>query len=359
MANTLQIKHSTSTGNAPLSLADGELAINQADALLFWKDDGGTIQSTPLDAIAGAAGPNLSVQYNDSGGFAGSSRVSIQTQGFENVLGDSGSGLTISTPPTNSITLVARRRGEMVYSTFEENDALETPLASHPGFKRVGVMIADPGTTTLHLQGHSAAVTGTASSPTVAPGDLLSQTIRVQYTTAGAINDSAGVMSTPYLYRGNTALGGGFHVVLTFGFSNIDATSRMFVGLKASAPSNTTNPSTWTDAIGIARDEGNTDTSFLWRNSSGTVVMGSLSHTITSTAIYKMILSAKPGFPDMEVAFLEYETGGWSEIYSATIGSTFPTASTFLAPTFMINTGSTSTTPVTLDFINAYTRTDF
>ena len=52
MANTLQIKHSTTASAIPSSLADGELAINQIDAKLYWKDNGGTINYKTLVAEA-------------------------------------------------------------------------------------------------------------------------------------------------------------------------------------------------------------------------------------------------------------------------------------------------------------------
>jgi hypothetical protein len=47
MANTIQLKRSSVAGHTP-TLAAGELAINDADQLLFWKDSGGTLRSTHL-----------------------------------------------------------------------------------------------------------------------------------------------------------------------------------------------------------------------------------------------------------------------------------------------------------------------
>jgi hypothetical protein len=66
MANTvIQLKHSTETGNVPLSLANGEISINSRDGKFFY--------STPADVIVthypypGPSGLNQEVQFNDSG----------------------------------------------------------------------------------------------------------------------------------------------------------------------------------------------------------------------------------------------------------------------------------------------------
>ena len=66
MANTtIQLKHSTETGNVPSSLANGEISINNRDGKFFY--------STPANVIIthypypGPAGLNQEVQFNDSG----------------------------------------------------------------------------------------------------------------------------------------------------------------------------------------------------------------------------------------------------------------------------------------------------
>ena len=66
MANTtIQLKHSTETGNVPASLANGEISINNRDGKFFY--------STPANVIIthypypGPAGLNQEIQFNDSG----------------------------------------------------------------------------------------------------------------------------------------------------------------------------------------------------------------------------------------------------------------------------------------------------
>lgn len=44
MANTIKIRNSGTTTNVPSALENGEIAVNYADGILFFKDGGGTIQ---------------------------------------------------------------------------------------------------------------------------------------------------------------------------------------------------------------------------------------------------------------------------------------------------------------------------
>ncbi len=49
MANIIKIKRSNTSGHVPSSLVDGEIAINQKDKLLFYRDDAGVIRYINLD----------------------------------------------------------------------------------------------------------------------------------------------------------------------------------------------------------------------------------------------------------------------------------------------------------------------
>ena len=58
MANTtLQIRHSTVAGNTPPSLANGEIAINSRDGVLYYSTPSGTV--TTLSAASGPAAASV------------------------------------------------------------------------------------------------------------------------------------------------------------------------------------------------------------------------------------------------------------------------------------------------------------
>ena len=66
MANTtIQLKHSTLTGNVPSSLANGEISINNRDGKFFYSTPAGVVV-THYPYI-GPAGLNQEIQFNDSG----------------------------------------------------------------------------------------------------------------------------------------------------------------------------------------------------------------------------------------------------------------------------------------------------
>ena len=85
MANTtIQLKHSTLTGNVPSSLANGEISINSRDGKFFY--------STPASVVIthypylGPAGLNKEIQFNDSGTLGSNSGLAFdKTSGSLNV----------------------------------------------------------------------------------------------------------------------------------------------------------------------------------------------------------------------------------------------------------------------------------
>lgn len=360
MANTLVIKRSTTASAAPSSLLDGELAINQTDGLLFWKDDGGVIQSTSLSGSSTPGGSNRQIQFNDSSSFGGSSKLSVQAEGFENITSiDYDDSVTT---PLSGITLLNRNiGGEDTLSSISAGDLLETKYASHAGYKRVSLMMADPGSTVISTSGVTASTIGTASSPTLATGDLLLASPRVVFTSASAIDSSAQVMSSvPYLYGGSgSTLGGGFQVIMTFGASSFGSDSRLFAGLVENAPLATVEPSGQGSMLGIGKDETDTNLQYMYIDGGGSVVKVDLGVTLNVTSVYKFIIGCKPSGSTTYITLYEYASGGVTGLYNTNFTSFVNTTNTFLTPIMNVNTGSSSTSPVALDFINISTKTDF
>lgn len=61
MANVIKIKNSGTASAAPTTLETGELAINYADGILFFKDSNGTIISFNLKTAAAVSTSDLQV----------------------------------------------------------------------------------------------------------------------------------------------------------------------------------------------------------------------------------------------------------------------------------------------------------
>lgn len=110
MANTtIQLKHSTLTGNVPSSLANGEISINNRDGKFFY--------STPAGAVIthypylGPAGLNKEIQFNDSGTLGTNSGLTFDKgTGYLTATviranqssGDEGGQLDLATAATNT-----------------------------------------------------------------------------------------------------------------------------------------------------------------------------------------------------------------------------------------------------------------
>ena len=76
MSNTtIQLKYSTTSGNTPTSLSNGEIAINSSDGKLFYSDPNGNVKSFVADA--GPSGLNTEIQFNDAGVMAGNSQFTF------------------------------------------------------------------------------------------------------------------------------------------------------------------------------------------------------------------------------------------------------------------------------------------
>jgi hypothetical protein len=66
MSNTtIQLKHSTASGNTPSSLELGEIAINLEDGKIFYSNSSNVIKS--IQNFPGPSGLNTEVQFNDNG----------------------------------------------------------------------------------------------------------------------------------------------------------------------------------------------------------------------------------------------------------------------------------------------------
>jgi hypothetical protein len=75
----ISLYYSSTTTNVPTSgnLVNGELAINIADGKLFYKDNGGTVQTLATKATGTIGGSTTQVQYNSSGSLAGSANFTF------------------------------------------------------------------------------------------------------------------------------------------------------------------------------------------------------------------------------------------------------------------------------------------
>jgi hypothetical protein len=76
MANTITIKYSNTAGHVP-TLADGEIAINQVDHKLYWRDSSGVVQSKTLNAEQAALVSGTNIKTINGATILGSGDLTV------------------------------------------------------------------------------------------------------------------------------------------------------------------------------------------------------------------------------------------------------------------------------------------
>lgn len=115
----IQIKHSGNTGNVPVSLANGELAINFADQILYYKHANGSIIQLANGAQLGVddyARLRANGAFDKANAAANLSFATINVAGQSDIVADSnndtltfaaGAGIVITTDAGNDVITIA------------------------------------------------------------------------------------------------------------------------------------------------------------------------------------------------------------------------------------------------------------
>jgi hypothetical protein len=153
----IQIKNSGNTGNVPVSLANGELAINFADQILYYKHANGSIIQLANGAQLGVddyarlrangAFDTANAAYDKANAAANLSFSTINVAGQSDITADSNNDtLTFSAGPGITITTDAPNDTIVIASTAVQQNAFTT--FSVAGQNNV---VADSNTDTVTL----------------------------------------------------------------------------------------------------------------------------------------------------------------------------------------------------------------
>lgn len=165
---------------------------------------------------------------------------------------------------------------------------------------------------------------------------------RIQGYTSGA---STGTFGRFYFATGCCATAGGFIMATAFNTHAVNSTMRCFVGvLDTTTPTAIGDPSAYTNSIGAGWDSGDTNLSWYHNTSSGTATkttMGASFPASTTTNNYQLIVVANAGAAGVWCKNLV--TGA---VFKGSSASNIPVSTTILFPSFLANTGPTSSTAV-------------
>lgn len=266
-------------------------------------------------------------------------------------------------PDTTGVTSVASADGSVTVTnpttTVDLSVNTTTPNAIQAAFaNRLASMSMWTSNGSVQTIGMLLAASGSLGGPLVTPvyTTPLSMARRADYTSTAAINQSAGYTASRCdVFRGNATWGGGFMVSITFGFEQLNADSRIFVGLNSTVGAlgiAGTDPSAnmpAAGAIGFAFDSA--DTQWQLMNAASNVAAtkvalgASFGRPSVTGDLYRAWFYCNANASGISVRLDKYTTSG-TTTYTNTVSAAIPTATTTLNIAAGCGTGPTVATAV-------------
>jgi hypothetical protein len=244
------------------------------------------------------------------------------------------------------------------------------PVQLQPAFanRRISMVVPQLNVATLSVVGFpGAAVAGTATTVAVNVAGLYGRAVKVNYVSAA----TAAAFAAYYFTSGYISLGvpgspnvGGFYYVIRFGFADIVASPRTFIGLASSAiaPTNV-EPSTLVNCIGVGQGASDTNLKLYYGGSAAQtpIDLGINFPTNTqNTDLYELTLFAPPTVNNtVYYQVVRQNTGQMtSGTLTGTAGTTLPSNNTLLIPRNW-RTNNATLSAVRLAIAGIYLETDF
>lgn len=187
MSNTtIQLKYSTTSGNTPTSLSDGEIAINISDGKLFYSDPTGNVRAFVADA--GPSGLNTEIQFNDAGVMAGNSQFTFDKE--ENRLTIGYGSISSETTTTSNTT----QTPIFSFSTNNYGSGKFLIQATDGTFKQITELLVVHDGVTAYATEY--AVIRTANKLFTLDVDIETNNVRILTTSTSSNSTTYKVMST-------------------------------------------------------------------------------------------------------------------------------------------------------------------
>lgn len=211
--------------------------------------------------------------------------------------------------------------------------------------KRVAYVVAHRTSTTPDDFGMTLGMTGTRTNPALASTNILTSTQRVNFASPAAASFRGGLtmQNGDGFWRGNAAGLGGFKMVATVGFPQVNATNRVFVGFATGDIGGTmasADVSTITDMVCLGKDSGDTNLQWMVNDATGTATKTDTGIAIDTAELYRVTIEAEANASEISVTLEEIGSGTTD---TDTLSSDLPTSTAFMRPQQFVGTGSTAT----------------
>ena len=271
-------------------------------------------------------------------------------------------------PSANNLKTFAATKGGYTAPAFI--NPTNQPVQLQPAFagRRISMVVPNMNVATFSLVGFTgAAVQGTATTVAVNVTGLYGRAVKVNYVSAA----TAAAFASYYFTSGYISMGvpgtpnvGGFYYVIRFGFSDIVASPRTFIGLASSAiaPTNV-EPSTLVNCIGVGQGASDTNLKLYYGGSAAQtpIDLGINFPTNTqNTDLYQLTLFAPPTVNNtVYYQVVRQNTGQMtSGTLTGTAGTVLPSNNTLLIPRNW-RTNNATLSAVRLAIAGIYLETDF
>jgi hypothetical protein len=318
---------------------------------------------TAPQVLTNPGGTPPEIQYNSGGTFAGASNVEISAEGTLMPV-DFNTPLTI--PPANrSDIYVSGATGEQVLK-LNPNIGFDAPVQMGLGYRQISAVQLSTGAAPTGFGAWVGVlgVTATAAwTTTVAPtllndaANALPNYMYGRILSTNLVNSTADIwVNAPNraMIVGGTVFCHGGKLVLTFGFPNYAITERIFCGYTTSTTglNGAIDPSTFLNCIGVGKDSGESNLSFLYNDNVGLCSKIDTGFSVSSTSVFRLTIYIPPVGTTMYMTLEKISTTSIQSVNSSR-SVNLPAIGTFLYPHVMAST-ATSVTPVSVAIINFY-----
>jgi hypothetical protein len=259
--------------------------------------------------------------------------------------------------PTTGIVLYTSDKGGRRRPAFIGPSGLSSGLQALLGSNKVRWWTAQGNATTVTAINMIAIANGTATARTVASTNMFTSISRLGYVGTAAINSPAGVRHNAVQFMVGSAgtAPGGIDYIVRFGLSAVTNVTRGFIGICGTGSSlGNTDPTAYTNIVGVGFDTADLTFQFLHNDASGTATKTNCGAAFPCNTANADFYEVRVFIPPL-ISIERLNTGDYAELTTTT---DIPAPGALLAEQLYINS-VTDAAAVAIDVSSRYIETDY